>query len=355
METLGISPSTPKPTSRLKELFWPTIEDEVAAVTAARNAMYACLFIAAMSGAVGLMAGQTWVLVDVLLFAMAGIGVRQLSRAAAITAMLMYALAWLGTGGFSILRPIVLAILLGGVRAAAFAHHLKNDAREAVANPPMDTSAMSRIGILLEELPRRAWPAIHGPFLVMLGLLVTLNLLALNSMLFGTVFAIPTGSMEPTIYIGDHVFVLRPIFSGAMRRGDVIAVRYPIDPKTTFLKRIVGMPGDRIRIVNKALSINGQVVTEPYVVHGTDYVDSYRDNFPSEPNVSLETPAILMLHDNVKNGEVVVPPGNYFLMGDNRDFSLDSRYWGFVGDADCLGRPVMVLGKGKTALLRYAL
>jgi hypothetical protein len=226
METLGLSPSTPKPTSRLKELFWPAIEDEVAAVTAARNAMYACLFIAAMSGAVGLMAGQTWVLVDVLLFAMAGIGVRQLSRAAAITALLMYALAWLGTGGFSILRPIVLAILLGGVRAAAFAHHLKNDAREAIANPPMDTTTMSRIGILLEELPRRAWPAIHGPFIVVLSLLVALNLFALNSMLFGTLFAIPTGSMEPTIHTGDRVFVLHPIFSGAMRRGDVIAVRY---------------------------------------------------------------------------------------------------------------------------------
>jgi hypothetical protein len=99
METLGLSPSTPKPTSRLKELFWPAIEAEVAAGTVARNAMYACLFIAITTAAVGLMAGQdALALIDPLLFALAGIGVRQLSRAAALIAFLMYALAWLGTG-----------------------------------------------------------------------------------------------------------------------------------------------------------------------------------------------------------------------------------------------------------------
>src|SRR5580704_1421101 len=107
METLGLSPSTPKPTSRIRELFWPKIEDEVAAVTAARNAMYACLFIAVATLVTGLLSGKgLWVLFDVLLFTMAGIGVRQLSRAAAITALFMYALAWLSVGGFS-LRPIV--------------------------------------------------------------------------------------------------------------------------------------------------------------------------------------------------------------------------------------------------------
>ncbi len=357
METLGLSPSTPKPTSRLRELFWPKIEDEVAAVTAARNAMYACLFIAAVTGISGLLAGQSlWILLDVLLFALAGIGVRQLSRAAALTALLMYALAWLGAGGFSILRPIVLAILLGGVRAATFAHHLKNDVREAVANPAMDTTGMSRIGMFLEELPRRAWPAIHGPFLVILGLLVALNLVAVNSLLFGQLFAIPTGSMEPTIAIGDRVFVLRPVFSGAIRRGEVIAIRYPVDPRQTFLKRVVGMPGDRIRLVNKKLLLNGKEVSEPYVRHTTEHFDSYRDNFPSaEPNFNLEPVAISMLHQNVHNGELVVPPAAYFVLGDNRDMSLDSRYWGFVRDADLAGRPVLVFGKGNRSLLQYPL
>ena len=89
METLGLLPSTPKARSRLRELFWPKIEDEVAAVTAARNAMYACLLIAVLAGLSGLIAGQSFgILLDLLLFTMAGIGVRQLSRAATITALL---------------------------------------------------------------------------------------------------------------------------------------------------------------------------------------------------------------------------------------------------------------------------
>jgi signal peptidase I len=286
---------------------------------------------------------------------MAGIGVRQLSRAAAIVAFLMYALAWLGTGDWSILRPILLAILLGGVRAAAFVHRKRSEDREAIANPPMDTTGMSRVSILLEELPRRAWPVLHGPFLVGLGLMVALNLLAVNSLLFGNLFSISSGSMEPTLPHGGRVFVLHHIFSGEVRRGDVIAVRYPVDPKQTFLKRVVGVAGDRIRIVNKDLRINGRKVTEPYIAHGTDYIDSYRDNFPAEPNVDLSPGAVTMLHDNVRDGEVVVPAGCYFVLGDNRDFSLDSRYWGFITDADLRGRPVLLIGKGKREFLRYPL
>ena len=250
----------------------------------------------------------------------------------------------------------MLAILLGGMRAASFAHHMKNDVREAVANPAMDTTGMSRIGILLEELPRRAWPAIHGPFLVVLGLLVALNLISVNTLLFGRFFSIPTASMEPVIYAGDQVFVLRPIFSGAIRRGDVIAIRYPVDPSQIFLKRVAGLPGDRLKLVNKDLWLNSRQVHEPYVKHGTEYFDPYRDNFPSaEPNLSVEPAAIAMLHSNVRNGEVIVPPGEYFVLGDNRDVSLDSRYWGFASGADFLGRPLMVFGKGNQSLLRYPL
>jgi signal peptidase I len=357
METLGLSPSTPKPTSRIRELFWPKIEDEVAAVTAARNAMYACLFIAAIIGISGLVAGQNaWILLDVLLFTMAGIGVRQLSRAAAITALLMYALEWLGVGGFSVLRPILLAILLGGVRAAAFAHHMKSEVREAIANPAMDTTTMSRIGILLEELPRRAWPAIHGPFLAALGLLVAVNLIAVNSLLFGQFFAIPTSSMEPTIYRGDRVFVLHRIFSGTIRRGDVVAVRDPVDTRQSFLKRVVGLPGDRLKLVNKNLWVNGKEVNEPYVVHATEYIDPYRDNFPSvAPPLLVAPEAGTMLSQNVRNGEIVVPPEQYFLLGDNRDESLDSRYWGFAGNGHLEGRSLLVVGKGNRSLLRYPL
>jgi signal peptidase I len=115
------------------------------------------------------------------------------------------------------------------------------------------------------------------------------------------------------------------------------------------------MPGDRLKLVNKNLWLNGKQMNEPYVRHTTDYMDSYRDNFPAEPNVNLEPQGIWMLQHHVQHGEVVVPPGNYFLLGDNRDASLDSRYWGFVTKEDFVGRPVLVMGKGNSALLHYPL
>ena len=114
---------------------------------------------------------------------------------------------------------------------------------------------------------------------------------------------------------------------------------YPVDRKETFVKRVVALPGDRVRIVNKQLFINGSAVSEPYVQRKTSYVDSYRDNFPSEARVPLYPPAQAMLANNVANGEVVVPPHRYFVLGDNRDSSLDSRYWGFIDQSDIIGTP----------------
>ena len=134
-----------------------------------------------------------------------------------------------------------------------------------------------------------------------------------------------------------------------------MVTQYPVDPKQSYLKRVIGMPGDRVHIVNKELWINGKKVSEPYVQHMTEYVDAYRDNFPSQPPAMVFPGAIEMLQRNVKNGEVVVPPGNYFVMGDNRVNSLDSRYWGFISKDEVLGRPVLVFGKGKRDFLRYRL
>jgi signal peptidase I len=105
---------------------------------------------------------------------------------------------------------------------------------------------------------------------------------------------------------------------------------------------MVGMPGDRIRFSEKVLYRNGVKVDEPYAVHKTDYIDSYRDNFPGEPNIALVPQGQEMLSRDVVNGEVLVPPGNYFVMGDNRDQSLDSRYWGFVSAADIIGKPLFI-------------
>jgi signal peptidase I len=108
------------------------------------------------------------------------------------------------------------------------------------------------------------------------------------------------------------------------------------------VKRVIGVPGDHIRLMNKGLILNGKPVDEPYVYHNTEYIDSYRDNFPSEPNVSVVDSAIDMLQNHVQNAEVVVPPNSYFAMGDNRDSSLDSRYWGFVPRGNIIGKPLII-------------
>ena len=178
-------------------------------------------------------------------------------------------------------------------------------------------------------------------------------------LLFGTTslvqaFVIPTGSMEDTLLIGDHLLVDKLAYSppgpvsrrilpySEVNRGDIIVFRYPVDIRQTFVKRAIGVPGDHIRLANKQLVLNGKRVDEPYVYHKTEYMDTYRDNFPSEPNVHVAESAMDMLMNHVESGEVVVPPNTVFAMGDNRDSSLDSRYWGFVPRENIIGKPLII-------------
>ena len=183
---------------------------------------------------------------------------------------------------------------------------------------------------------------------------VTIILLLFGTTTLVQAFVIPTGSMEDTLLVGDHLLVDKLAFApaGAMtknllpyeapKRGDIIVFRYPIDIKQTFVKRVMGVPGDHLRLQNKNVFLNGHQLNEPYVVHKSDYIDSYRDNFPTDPNTPLYPPAQEMLEHNVVKGDVVVPPGHYFAMGDNRDQSLDSRYWGFVPRENIIGKPLII-------------
>ena len=179
-------------------------------------------------------------------------------------------------------------------------------------------------------------------------------------LLFGTTtlvqaFVIPTGSMEDTLLIGDHLLVDKLAYAPEgkfskyilpyeePRHGDIIVFRYPVDISQTFVKRTIGVPGDHIKIINQQVYRNGVKLNEPYVYHKNPYPDSFRDNFPSsEPNLMLSDPAREMLANNVVNGEVVVPPNSFFAMGDNRDNSLDSRYWGFVPRENIIGKPLII-------------
>jgi signal peptidase I len=178
-------------------------------------------------------------------------------------------------------------------------------------------------------------------------------------LLFGTTsvlqaFVIPTGSMESTLLVGDHVLVDKLIYSppGSLsksvlpyrdvQRGDIIVFRYPVNLKETYVKRAIGLPGDRIRLDHQRLVLNGTPMNEPYIQHIPMREDFYRDNFPAAPPAGLPPSALEMLQKHVVNGELLVPPGHIFAMGDNRENSSDSRFWGLVPRENIVGTPFLI-------------
>jgi signal peptidase I len=188
------------------------------------------------------------------------------------------------------------------------------------------------------------------------SLLVTLVLALYGTTFVVQAFKIPSKSMEPTLLVGDHLLVNKFIFEGRgawyehllpyreIRRGDIIVFKFPYADHPHFVKRVIGLPGDRLRIVNQEVYVNGLRLNEPYVVHTSP--DPFADNFPPHPNdyfySGLQPEWADDIQNHIANGELIVPPHKYFAMGDNRDQSLDSRYWGFVDRDAIMGRPVIV-------------
>ncbi len=170
---------------------------------------------------------------------------------------------------------------------------------------------------------------------------IAVSALSSLPLIFVGAFVIPSAAMENTLLVGDPVLV-RCLPRVTPSRGDIIVFRGAADRNEDFVKRVIGVPGDRIRISNKVVYRNGKPLQEPYAIHVTMYVDSYRDNFPSVTNAPLPSQAVDMLARHVVDGEVVVPEQNYFVLGDNRDDSLDSRYQGFVPAEDVRGRPLLI-------------
>ena len=171
-------------------------------------------------------------------------------------------------------------------------------------------------------------------FLEYMEVLLVALLLALIIRTFAVqAYRIPSGSMLETLQIGDQLLVNRLAYGffvpfvdealvtwSAPERGDIIVFKYPLDPETDFIKRIVGVPGDKIAMENKVLYVNGVKVNEPYVQHIDSAVYPKRDTF----------------------GPIEVPPGKYFVMGDNRDDSKDSRFWGFVDFNAIQGKAMII-------------
>jgi signal peptidase I len=166
-------------------------------------------------------------------------------------------------------------------------------------------------------------------------------------------FVVPTGSMESTILIGDHLFVDKMAYAPPgwakaflpytpVKRGDVICFEYPLDIRNVYVKRVVGMPGDRMKIVNRQIFINGRPLDEPYKQHTKDFNYPYFDNFPDAPPPMIYNEGKEAVEKNVRDGELVIPEGMIFAMGDNRDNSADSRWWGFVPRDNIIGKPVLI-------------
>jgi signal peptidase I len=154
---------------------------------------------------------------------------------------------------------------------------------------------------------------------------------------------VPTESMKPTILVGDHFFLDKIAFPAnypetirhhlprrKVNRLDIIAFKSPTDGNIPFVKRVIGLPGEAIEVKDKSVYINGRKLDEPYKIH----VDS------TTYSADSWTPDELRVRDNY--GPVVVPPNQYFVMGDNRDNSNDSRYWGFVTWDEIIGKPLFV-------------
>jgi signal peptidase I len=168
-------------------------------------------------------------------------------------------------------------------------------------------------------------------------------------------FQIPSESMMNTLLVGDYLLVNKLCYGGKglgdhlmpyqkIARGDIIVFHYPVDPTQHFVKRVIGLPGDKLRMVNKRVFINGKQLDEPYVRYLEPPNNLFRDNFPriDIPAYGLEGKWWLQMKKLVEDGELIIPEGHYFVMGDNRDDSQDSRYWGFVPEANIIGRPLVI-------------
>lgn len=152
----------------------------------------------------------------------------------------------------------------------------------------------------------------------------------------------PTNSMEPTILKGDRILIRR---SGPshIRRGDLIAYRDPSDNRAIFIKRVLALPGESVHLDYKTLYVQGKPVTEPYVAYRANRPDSYRDNFPNgEFPDALKLRVRQEIQSQIKAGEFIVPPNMFFVLGDNRDNSFDSRYEGAIPAANIIGKPMFV-------------
>jgi len=221
----------------------------------------------------------------------------------------------------------------------------------------------------------------EGPFRALKSVLEIIVVAFFFTTFIAQPFQIPSSSMVPTMRVGDFILVdkqafapgagtanaadaegaakmplrtLRPLRlscflcrilpKSSIQRGDLIVFHWPVDPTLHLVKRVVGVPGDRIRLHHGRVFIDEQPLAEPYAFYSRSRPNGFRDEFPSlrEADPSMEPDWWLQLRSNIVSGELTVPPNEYFVLGDNRNDSEDSRYWGFVPREAIVGRPLVV-------------
>jgi signal peptidase I len=196
----------------------------------------------------------------------------------------------------------------------------------------------------------------HGGFMHYLNSLASTVVIAVFVITFIVqAFQIPSESMEKTLLIGDYLLVDKVHFGQSriwrwllpyddVQRQDIMVFRYPLNPQQHFVKRVIALPGDRVRLINKHVYVNDVRQDDDYATFNWSQRDKFRDNFPDGGlyGNKISSQWFMQAQKLVENDELIVPQGSYFVLGDNRDDSYDSRYWGFVPAENIVGRPLLI-------------
>jgi signal peptidase I len=215
---------------------------------------------------------------------------------------------------------------------------------------PMREPAEAR---LTASLPRSA-AAHFGLLDAVQSLLYVITVAVFIIAFIAQPFRIPSESMVPTLLVGDFLLVDKqvgnePAFSpfapaNAIHRGDLVVFHYPVDPTLHLVKRVVGLPGDRLHLSDGRVVVNGKALDESYAYFSPAAADSYRDQFPrfTSADPGVDTRWWIEMRSLVHGGDLTIPAGHYFVLGDNRNDSEDSRYWGLVPQQNIVGKPFLV-------------
>ena len=187
------------------------------------------------------------------------------------------------------------------------------------------------------------------------SLLVTVTIAVFVITFIVQAFEIPSQSMETTLLVGDYLLVDKTHYGSGgawnwlmpyrkVKRGDIMVFHFPGDIRQHYVKRVIGLPGDRIRLRHKKVFVNGVPLVEPYAIYSDRNEDAFRDDFPNGNALQggIDSKWYMELSRLKEDGQLIVPADHYFVMGDNRDDSSDSRYWGFVPKDNIVGRPLLI-------------